>query len=204
MSSVIDYEKRPRCNGMGFVGFIMTKNLEERMMIDNICEIIKEWYGNTISEDEIKDMACDILHRNDQEPDYEKIRDIIDKYIHGTENGEADGLIFDILQFLEDETTKHINVRDMVQSDFKYQLETTNFDDAVDEDNSYQYMITQLDIHYRGKDPLDNSLTLRDCAKILSILDNEEYTLKEAYEEVVKILENEGEEILDSKEKRGT
>ena len=53
-------------------------------------------------------------------------------------------------------------------------------------------MITQLDIHYRDKDPADESLTLHDCANILLILDDlEKYTLKEAYEAVIEFLEGE-------------
>lgn len=85
---------------------------------------------------------------------------------------------------------KTSNVKDMVLSDFEHQLETTNFDDENDMDNSYQYMVSQLDIHYRDKNVDDESLTLYDIMNIMNILgDIEKYTLKEAYETIISYLE---------------
>lgn len=85
---------------------------------------------------------------------------------------------------------KTSNVKDMVLSDFEHQLETTNFDDENDMDNSYQYMVSQLDIHYRDKNVDDESLTLYDIMNIMNILEDiEKYTLKEAYETIISYLE---------------
>lgn len=85
---------------------------------------------------------------------------------------------------------KTSNVKDIVLSDFEHQLETTNFDDENDMDNSYQYMVSQLDIHYRSKGTDDESLTLYDIMNIMTILEDiEKYTLKEAYEAIINYLE---------------
>lgn len=82
------------------------------------------------------------------------------------------------------------NVKDVVLSDFEHQLETTNFDDEEDMDNSYQYMVSQLDIHYRSKSADDESLILYDIMNIMTILEDiERYTLKEAYEAIINYLE---------------
>ena len=82
------------------------------------------------------------------------------------------------------------SVASIVKSDFEYQLETTDFNNEEDMDDSYQYMITQLDIHYRSKDVDDNSLDLRNIADIINILDDiEKYTLKHSYEAIVEYLD---------------
>lgn len=84
-------------------------------------------------------------------------------------------------------------VRNIVLCDFKTQLETTNFSDDVDSDNSYQYMVTQLDLHYRHKDDEDESLTIYDIAHIMTTLaDIEKYSLREAYQEIIYYLSKGG------------
>ena len=167
-------------------------NLEEKMIIDNICEIIREWYGSVLSNEDIANCAQDILDRDKKKSEYKKIKDIVDKYVCQAEDGETDGLIYEIIEFLEENKSNRLSVRDTVLSDFEYELENNNFADENANDASYQYMITQLDIHYRDKDPADESLTLHDCANILLILDDlEKYTLKEAYEAVIEFLEGE-------------
>lgn len=82
------------------------------------------------------------------------------------------------------------SVRDTILCDFETQLETTNFLDETDCDNSYQYMITQLDIYYRHKDENDNSLTIYDVSYIVTVLDDiEKYSLKQAYQEIINYLD---------------
>ena len=83
-----------------------------------------------------------------------------------------------------------VNVRDIILSDFKHQLEITKFHSTEDSDNSYHYMLTQLEIHYKDKNKHDNSLTKRDIQYIKDVLDNvEDYTLKQAYENIIWFLE---------------
>ena len=82
-----------------------------------------------------------------------------------------------------------VKIRDIVLSDFEYQLEITKFYSTEDSDNSYHYMLTQLEIHYKDKNKNDNSLTKRDVQYIKDILDNvEAYTLKQAYENIITFL----------------
>ena len=82
------------------------------------------------------------------------------------------------------------DVRDIVLSDFKHQLEITKFDDEQDSDNSYQYMMSQLDIHFKDKRKNDKSLTKTDVEMIKNILDNLDYSMREAYIRVISFLEN--------------
>ena len=73
--------------------------------------------------------------------------------------------------------------------DAQSELDTTDFTSEKSKDDSYQYFIDQLDIHYRDRDVDDNSVDLKDIAYIMNIFDTLELDLDECYFEIIKYLE---------------
>ena len=84
-----------------------------------------------------------------------------------------------------------LNVRERVLLDFRSEIDSLENNERATEDDSYSYMIDQLDIHYREKDCEDWSLTIYDIKNIMNILDQKDKELIDCYFEVVDYLENE-------------
>lgn len=89
-----------------------------------------------------------------------------------------------------------IEVKNVVLLDFKDELDTlTKLKnggqlDAEEEDKSFNYMLDQLDAHYRGKDGADFSLDLYDIRNIMNILLEHHRPLIDCYTRVVEYLES--------------
>ena len=63
-----------------------------------------------------------------------------------------------------------------------------NFIDDCTEDDSYQYVMTQIDINYKNMPEKDNSIILQDLAKLVTIIENSRKTLKEVYESALRYI----------------
>lgn len=83
-----------------------------------------------------------------------------------------------------------LNVRERVLLDFRSEIDSLQNNERATEDDSYSYMIDQLDIHYREKDYDDWSLNIYDIKNIVGILDNKSKDLIDCYFEVINYLEN--------------
>lgn len=63
-----------------------------------------------------------------------------------------------------------------------------NFIDNCTEDDSYQYVMTQIDINYKNMSEEDNSIILQELAKLVTIIENSRKTLKEVYESALRYI----------------
>ena len=87
-----------------------------------------------------------------------------------------------------------VDVKDVVRLDFENEIndliELKNNGLLTDEkmDDSYNFMLEQLDTHYRQKDANDWTLDLIDVTNIVNIIQNTDYDLIERYGEIVKYL----------------
>ena len=82
-----------------------------------------------------------------------------------------------------------LNVREEVLLDFKSEISNLQNGERRTENDSYSYMIDQLDIHYREKDCEDWSLNIYDIKNIVDILDDRNKDLIVCYFEVIDYLE---------------
>lgn len=92
-------------------------------------------------------------------------------------------------QIHEIEEHKHtISLRESLLLDFKQALENTEFGNEESEDDTYQYLLDQIDIQYRDKDIDDNSLDLLKLATIIKDLDDSTLTLKQSIMQIINFL----------------
>lgn len=162
--------------------------------MNEILNIVWDWFGTYLTRDEIQDLSQELeqKYKAHKIKNCDDILNIATGYLcYQSDDGEFDAFAEEIWDCLEKYYHPCPSVRDIVLSDFEYQLENTNFNDEEDCDNSYQYMMIQLDIHYREKDASDTSLTLLDCVTIVETLNNiEQLTLKQAYENIIEFLKS--------------
>jgi len=62
------------------------------------------------------------------------------------------------------------------------------FGDETAEDDSYQYVMTQIDINYRNMTANDNSIILQQLAKLVTIIENPRKTLQEVYKSALRYI----------------
>lgn len=74
-----------------------------------------------------------------------------------------------------------MKVRDSLYIDFNYECDNVDFNDKEACDKSYQIMNDQLRIQFEDKEKTDKSLTKKDIAYIVDVLDDTELELRDAY-----------------------
>lgn len=74
-----------------------------------------------------------------------------------------------------------MKVRDSLYIDFNYECDNVDFNDKEACDKSYQLMNDQLHIQFEDKEKTDKSLTKKDIAYIVDVLNNTELELRDAY-----------------------
>lgn len=82
-------------------------------------------------------------------------------------------------------------IADNLKTDILYELDIVDFDDDAECDNSYHYILTNLEINYKNKDRDDNSLSAEGFDRILRILHGDCTDLQSAYFRILQIIEDE-------------
>lgn len=83
---------------------------------------------------------------------------------------------------------KNVTILEELILDFKNELNVVNFDNNRAKDDSYEFMIMNLQTRFEEKEKDDKSISLLDCKDIIDILNNEELPLNTAYHKVLNFL----------------
>lgn len=94
---------------------------------------------------------------------------------------------------------KNITIRDNLKLDFESELKH-DLTTKEKQDDSYQFMLYNLEQRWNEKRKNDRSLTKRDIAYIKTVLNDRDYTLEQAYDRIAWFLG--GEKCIKTLEER--
>lgn len=80
-----------------------------------------------------------------------------------------------------------VTLKDNLLLDFEHEAKQKLIT-KEEQDDSYQFMLSNLEQRWKEKRKDDKSLTKKDFSYIKTILDDEKYTLKQAYSEIIYFL----------------